>query len=124
VNPNDLKLRNGMRCIDVNDVEKSVNVIVPEGWQVTVMTTDSGQKLNITPKATKYRSYPSFCVLKPERVESAPEIVNETCECGHTRSLHEPWTTQPVAPFEDHTTCNGPCADGKRCMCTMFVERR
>lgn len=43
--PEDLKLKSGIRCIDVDEEARLVSVIVPEGWTVFVMTSDSGQRL-------------------------------------------------------------------------------
>lgn len=70
---NDLRLQNGLKCIDVDDVDKTINIIVPEDWKVTILATDSGQELNVELKSTAREGSPkSFAMIRPKRVESAP----------------------------------------------------
>lgn len=66
MDPKDLKLqKSGMRCIDVDESEKAISVIVPEGWDLHVMPSDSGQEL-------RERVVPFGKLITPERVRPAP----------------------------------------------------
>ncbi|MHB8107734.1 MAG: hypothetical protein ACYDH4_09970 [Candidatus Cryosericum sp.] len=76
MNPGDLKLSNGIACITIDGDEKRISVIVPEGWKLAVMTTDSGQTLDIVrggasgaPEEAR-----SFAAITPRRIVPAPTI--------------------------------------------------
>jgi hypothetical protein len=45
------------------------------------------------------------------------------CACGHPLREHRQWSIEPEPPFEDHVSCSGACADGKPCVCTIFVRK-
>lgn len=68
--PEDLKLKmSGIQCIHVDENEKVVGIIVPEGWAVHVLPSDSGQVLDRT-------DLQMGCFLKPRRVRAAPTLEN------------------------------------------------
>lgn len=76
MNPSDLKLRSGIPCLSVDEEAHSIGVIVPEGWSVLVMTSDSGQVLRAEPKATERQKaispWPGALLIRPTRAEPAP----------------------------------------------------
>lgn len=71
MNPKDLKLQNGIECIDVDEEEKVIGIIVPEGWKIHAMPTDSGQELRMRQAAFGH-------LIEPERVRPAPKLSDYT----------------------------------------------
>ena len=91
MNPNDLKLQNGLSCIQVYDEEREIHVVPPEGWKVSVMTGDSGQGLVLETKTLPKLVYPTLAILRtkcytaPPRMVPNPELMSKrfTCpQCG------------------------------------------
>jgi hypothetical protein len=63
VNPSDLRLPNGMPCIDVDEADRRIGVIVPEGWKLVAMTPHSGQELTTEPRILPGKPYACGHVL-------------------------------------------------------------
>ena len=64
----DLKLSNGIECIRVDEKEKVIDLIVPEGWTVFAIPTDSGQNLVSMKVGLGIE-------LRPHRMTAAPTVV-------------------------------------------------
>jgi hypothetical protein len=73
--PNDLQLKNGMRCIQIDKESRSINIIVPEGWRLNAIASDSGQSFDIVAKGTMGSpNVKAFATLVPVRLEAPPTV--------------------------------------------------
>jgi hypothetical protein len=74
MNPADLKLPNGIPCISVDEKERRISIIVPDGYEVMAITPDSGQELTSSAHAAGGRTYPSARILRVVRREAPPTV--------------------------------------------------
>ena len=76
MNPKDLRLRNGMTCIDVDEADKTISVIVPEGWKVFAWPSDSGQRVRVEEHRLQHAATgdPSAVTVRPHRVDPKPTV--------------------------------------------------